>query len=95
MRPLRNASFCPISASGSNFNPRNIQCITVVKIIVFLSLEPRLNIKNAFNWTGKIERFSKVSIRTSDLILAVAVDPSGAQMIHHEDVLCSWPAASV
>jgi len=34
----------------------------VVKIFGFLGLEPRLNIKYRFNWTGKIEHFSKVSI---------------------------------
>ncbi len=38
-RPLQNAPFCPISASGSNFNPRNTQCIPVVKIFAFLELE--------------------------------------------------------
>jgi len=37
--PLQNAPFCPISASGSNFNPQNTQCIPVVKIIAFLGLE--------------------------------------------------------
>jgi len=40
-RPLQNAPFCPISASGSNFNPRNTQCIPVVKIITFLELEQK------------------------------------------------------
>jgi hypothetical protein len=40
-RPLQNASFCPISASGSNFNPRNTQCIPVVKILAFLELEQK------------------------------------------------------
>jgi hypothetical protein len=40
-RPLQNASFCPISASGSNFNPRNTQCIPVIKIIAFLDLEQK------------------------------------------------------
>jgi len=47
MRPLYNIPFCPISASGSNFNPRNIQYIPVVfgelsrtvKIFAFLELE--------------------------------------------------------
>jgi hypothetical protein len=39
MRPLQNAPFCPIPASGSNFNPRNTQCIPVVKIFDFLGLE--------------------------------------------------------
>jgi len=41
MRPLKNAPFCPISASGSNFNPRNTQCIPVAKIIAFLELEQK------------------------------------------------------
>ena len=39
LRPLKNAYFCPISASDSNFNPRNTKCIPVVKIFVFLDLE--------------------------------------------------------
>jgi len=42
MRPLQNATFCPISASGSNFNPRNIQYIPVVEIFAFLELEQKL-----------------------------------------------------
>jgi hypothetical protein len=43
VRPLQKAPFCPISASGSNFNPRNIQYIPAVKIIAFLDLDQ--------NWT--------------------------------------------
>jgi len=42
VRPLQNAPFCSISASDSNFNPRNTQCIPVVKIIVFLELKQKL-----------------------------------------------------
>jgi hypothetical protein len=61
MRPLKNVPFCPIPASGSNFNPQNTPRIPVVKIFAFLGLEPRINNKNRFNWAGKIERFSKVS----------------------------------
>jgi hypothetical protein len=38
-RPLQNAPFCPISVSGSNFNPQNTICIPVVKIFAFLELE--------------------------------------------------------
>jgi hypothetical protein len=38
-RPLQNAPFCPIAVSGSNFNPRNTQCIAEVKIFAFLALE--------------------------------------------------------
>jgi hypothetical protein len=41
-RPLQNAPFCLISASGSNFNPRNTPCIPVVKIIAFLELKQKL-----------------------------------------------------
>jgi len=45
-RPLQNGTFCPISApisaSGSNFNPRNIQYIPVVEIFTFLELEQKL-----------------------------------------------------
>jgi len=41
-RPLQNGTFCPISASGSNFNPRNIQYIPVVEIFVFLEREQKL-----------------------------------------------------
>ena len=66
-----NAEPIPLG-SDSDFNPRNTQCIPacpvgpadrtgVVKIFVFLELEPRLNIKYGFNWAGKIEHFSKVS----------------------------------
>jgi len=36
---FQNVPFCPISASGSNFNPRNTTCIPVVKIFAFLDLE--------------------------------------------------------
>jgi hypothetical protein len=38
-RPLKNVPFYPIPASGSNFNPRNTQCMSVVKIFAFLGLE--------------------------------------------------------
>jgi hypothetical protein len=36
---FQNVPFCPISTSGSNFNPRNTQCIPVVKIFAFLDLD--------------------------------------------------------
>ena len=42
VRPLQNGTFCPISASGSNFNPRNILYIPVVEIFAFLELEQKL-----------------------------------------------------
>jgi hypothetical protein len=41
VRPLQNLPFCPISTSGSNFNPRNTQCIHVVKTFIFLKLEQK------------------------------------------------------
>jgi hypothetical protein len=36
---LKNAPFCPISASDSNSNPRNTTGIPVVRILAFLDLE--------------------------------------------------------
>ncbi|MGA7144993.1 MAG: hypothetical protein WBY47_10860, partial [Desulfobacterales bacterium] len=38
---LQNAAFCPISASGSNLNPQNTNCIPAVKIFAFLELEQK------------------------------------------------------
>jgi len=38
MRPLQNTPFCPISVSGSIFNPQNTQRILVVKNFAFLEL---------------------------------------------------------
>ena len=37
--PVRKRLISPVSASGSNFNPQNTQCIPVVKIFAFLELE--------------------------------------------------------
>jgi hypothetical protein len=48
LRPLKNAPFCPISLSGSNFNPQNTLCIPWLKFSSSLNL-------------NKIEHFSKVS----------------------------------
>ena len=39
--PERKLSFPPISASDSNFNPRNTTSIPVVKIFVFFDLNER------------------------------------------------------
>jgi hypothetical protein len=70
-RPLQNAPFFPISASGGTsrqrraqilirlrrINPRNTQCIPVVKIFAF----PRSK-SGIFDLTSnKIKHFSKVS----------------------------------
>ena len=70
LRPLQNAPFCPISLSGSNFNPQNTQCIPacsvgpedrtgVVKIFAFLELEPRLNIKTDLTGQAKLSIFQR------------------------------------
>ncbi len=40
LRPLKNPLFCPITASGSDFNPQNTQCIPAVKIFAFDSGHP-------------------------------------------------------
>jgi len=47
--------FCPISTSGSNFNPRNTQCIPVINPAKAGS--PSLNL-------NKNKYFSKVSSKT-------------------------------
>ena len=39
--PERKLSFSPISASDENSNPRNTQCVPVVKIFVFLDLNKK------------------------------------------------------
>jgi len=54
MRPLKNTPFCPISVSGSNYNPRNTTCIPAVIIFAFLEFE---QISGDF----EVEHFSKVS----------------------------------
>ena len=59
LRPLKNAPFCPIPASGSNFNPRNTQCIHVVKIFAFIGLEPRLNINSDLTGQAKLSIFQR------------------------------------
>jgi hypothetical protein len=53
LRPLKNLPFCSISASDSNFNPRNTQCMSVVNPAKAGS--PSLNL-------NKNEYFSKVSM---------------------------------
>ncbi len=77
MRPLQNAPFCSISASGSNFNPRNILYIPVVEIFAFLDL-------NQISADFEIEHFSKVSIS----ILFFQLNPAsgGTQLF---DDLCN------
>ena len=72
-RPLQNAPLCPISASGSNFNPQNTQCIPVVKIFALtrgvhaprpygqLESCPILLSCRIALALNKIEQFSKVS----------------------------------
>ncbi len=75
-RPLKNVPFCPIFASGSDFNPQNTQCIPAAKIFAFDSGHPcpftaagppsaspiLLSCRIVLNW-NRIEHFSKVSVR--------------------------------
>jgi len=42
LRPLQNGTLCPISASGLNFNPRNILYIPLVEIFAFLELGQKI-----------------------------------------------------
>jgi hypothetical protein len=45
--------------SDSNFNPQNTSSIPVVKIFVFLELEPRLNIKTDLTGQAKLNIFQR------------------------------------
>ena len=65
-RPLKNAPFCSISASGSNFNPRNTQCIPVVKIIAFLELKQKLTF---FKGLYEMQHNAEVGLFTKPSIL--------------------------
>jgi len=56
-RPLKNAPFCPISASGSKFNPRNIPYIPAVKFFVFLELEQKLTFFEGLEVINKDHRW--------------------------------------
>jgi len=39
---LQNGTFCPISASGLNFNPKNIQYIHGVEFFSVIEIEQKL-----------------------------------------------------
>ena len=71
MRPLQNAPFCPITASGSNFKPRNTQCIPPVtrSEASALKFSPSLNL-------NKIEHFSKVSIYHHKILFSSKIKSS-------------------
>jgi hypothetical protein len=57
MRPLQDIPFCPISVSGSNFNPQNIQCIPAVKIFAFLELDQKLTFSKGLNIIEEVGNF--------------------------------------
>jgi len=40
-RPMQNAPLRPTPSSVSNSNPRNTQCISAGKIIIFLEIEQK------------------------------------------------------
>ena len=54
LRPLKSAPFCPIPASDSNFNLRNIQYIPVVKIFAFLELDQNGAFFKGLTLKGKV-----------------------------------------
>jgi len=82
VRSLQNAPFCPISASDSNFNPRNTQCIPVVKIIALLELEQ----KYAF-FKGLYVRFVPQDLRALNLDLFTLPSDFDSLQIHQVLVL--------
>jgi len=53
---LQNGTFCPISASGSNSNPRNILYIPVVEIFAFLELEQKLPFFKGLTLIGALSK---------------------------------------
>ena len=57
MRLLQNVPFCPISVSGSNFNPQITHRIPVVKIFAFLELEQKLMFFKSLNIAEKAGNF--------------------------------------
>jgi len=61
MRLLKKAPFCPISVSGSIFNPQNTPCIPVVKNFAFPRSKSGIFDLNL----NKNEYFSKLSRKTS------------------------------
>ncbi len=65
MRPLKNGPFCPTPASGSNFNPRNTQCIPACPVgpadRTGVVNPPKFGGGSPFLALNKIERFAKVS----------------------------------
>jgi hypothetical protein len=69
-RSLQNAPFCPISASHSNFNPQNTQCIPAVKIFAFLELEPRLNKKADLTGQAKMSIFQRSQDNFSSVVMS-------------------------
>jgi hypothetical protein len=52
--PERKWPFLPISTSNQNFNPRNTQCMPVVKILIFPDIDSDLDKKFSFSFGHKI-----------------------------------------
>jgi len=53
--------FCPISASGSNFNPRNKPYIPAVKIFAFLELEQNISFLDGHCYeTGHVKPYLNI-----------------------------------
>ncbi|MCJ7687422.1 MAG: hypothetical protein MUO68_24375, partial [Desulfobacteraceae bacterium] len=55
---VREWLFSPISASGSDFNPQNTQCIPAVKIFAFLDLAKNFSFSDSL-----LEQVSKKPFR--------------------------------
>ena len=48
--PERKRPFLPNSTSNQNFNPRNTQCMPVVKILIFPDIDSDLDKKVSFSF---------------------------------------------
>ena len=84
LRPLKNTPFCPIPASGSNFNPQNTTCIPVIKIFAFLGLEQ----KGAFFKGLKLSTIRLFPLLGAFCLVVLLCGPSG--VLAHQLSVFAW-----
>ena len=68
--PERKWPFLPISTSNQNFNPRNTQCMPVVKILIFPDIAGQTHLKKLASVAGfrrKTDDFQPVATQKTSL----------------------------
>jgi hypothetical protein len=68
LEAVREWLFSAISASGSDFNPQNTQCIPAVKIFAFLDLAKNFSFSDSLLVTGHLEMLLTMGSKTIDRI---------------------------